>query len=358
MEFRNTIGKIALKLTDWYTRPKSIGLQVLKYTWGPLAFWYGGFGLIFSITKDVTFLEGVEISNQAAPLPIAVLFTVGGLIGLALIVRENFQKTSQILLIEGRGLRDDSGDSLRAKVSGSRAGVIIDVLFDVRQARDGKITDPELIVDKAKALRDQIMLNLKQRTNDKYEIIYGGLTSVPTTFLTGMLLDDESAVTVFDWDRELEDWREISKIEPDDGIRFLNLEEPSSMKKEEDVVLKIPYSYDINDDDIKTSLNHSIYSLDVSEKSSDKHWSFEKQKALSLQFFETVKMLNGLGAKRIHLIFAAPNSLVFQFGRAYDIRNLPEVIVYQYERGQETKYPWGINMPSNEKSATISYNLK
>jgi hypothetical protein len=49
--------------------------------------------------------------------------------------------------------------------------------------------------------------------------------------------------------------------------------------------------------------------------------------------------------KRIHVVMAAPNSVVFNFGRRYDKRNLPELVVYQYERGQQPAYPWGVLMP-------------
>ncbi|HLP66409.1 MAG TPA: SAVED domain-containing protein, partial [Rhizobium sp.] len=47
----------------------------------------------------------------------------------------------------------------------------------------------------------------------------------------------------------------------------------------------------------------------------------------------------------IHLILAAQNSVAFNLGRRYDKRNLPGVIVYQYEANSEKKYPWGVRMP-------------
>ena len=49
--------------------------------------------------------------------------------------------------------------------------------------------------------------------------------------------------------------------------------------------------------------------------------------------------------KEVHLIFAGPSSLVARFGSHYDKRNLPSVIVYQYEQQAEPPFPWGIRMP-------------
>jgi hypothetical protein len=42
---------------------------------------------------------------------------------------------------------------------------------------------------------------------------------------------------------------------------------------------------------------------------------------------------------------AAPNSAVFNFGRRYDKRNLPALVVYQFEHGRNPAYPWALVMP-------------
>jgi hypothetical protein len=75
------------------------------------------------------------------------------------------------------------------------------------------------------------------------------------------------------------------------------------------------------------------------------HWSEAKQSALADQFLDTLKQLDALGVQQIHLVLAAQNSVVFNLGRRYDKRNLPRVAVYQFERGEGTRYPWGIQMP-------------
>lgn len=38
-------------------------------------------------------------------------------------------------------------------------------------------------------------------------------------------------------------------------------------------------------------------------------------------------------------------SVVFRFSQLYDKRNLPSMIVYQYERAGSPSYPWGVVMP-------------
>jgi IS1 family transposase len=67
--------------------------------------------------------------------------------------------------------------------------------------------------------------------------------------------------------------------------------------------------------------------------------------ALAQQFLDVAVQIGNLGVRRILLFLAAPNSVVFRFGRLYDKRNLPEIIVYQYQRELRPPFPWGISMP-------------
>ncbi|MGA7329036.1 MAG: SAVED domain-containing protein [Rhodomicrobium sp.] len=83
----------------------------------------------------------------------------------------------------------------------------------------------------------------------------------------------------------------------------------------------------------------------MEEGSPDCHWSDEWQRGLGAQFLNAAIALGNLGVKRMHVFLAAQNSVVFRFGRLYDKRNLPEIIVYQYERGSTPAYPWGVLMP-------------
>ena len=64
-----------------------------------------------------------------------------------------------------------------------------------------------------------------------------------------------------------------------------------------------------------------------------------------MEFLTTIVRLADSGVATIHLFLAAQNSVVFRFGRIYDKRNLPRVLVYQYQKGREVEHPWSIDMP-------------
>ena len=73
--------------------------------------------------------------------------------------------------------------------------------------------------------------------------------------------------------------------------------------------------------------------------------TLDKQLAWAAQFFDVARHFCGTNVRLVHLVLAAPNSVVLRFGRAYDKRNLPQIIVHQYENAQTPPYPWGVLMP-------------
>lgn len=251
-------------------------------------------------------------------------------------------KKEKIIVIEGRGLRDDHGVSLADSLDDEFPKIRLPYVLDLRQSLDGKLVRPEDLIPKISAAKVNINQTRSGGARSDTHIAYGGLTAVPLTFLTGVELDDEGKITVFDWDRINENWRPLDDL--DDGRRLSepNLEDFSAS---DNALLAISVSYSVDTADLETSFDLPIIRMDLDGRSSSSHWSAEKQLAIASQFFEVSKQLSACGVKHIHLVLAAPNSVVFNFGRRYDKRNLPELTVYQYERSQNLKYPWGIRMP-------------
>ena len=251
----------------------------------------------------------------------------------------------KIFVIEVRGLRDTAGTPLLEAIPARLEGHREQVLIDMRQGvKDGEITVPDAALAKLVSLP----IELRRRENgfDRRDItyVYGGLAPVPLTFLTGVLIDDECEVLCFDWDRHAETWRELDGT--DDGERFRCLGINDVPDDTCEVALAVSVSYSVLEKDVRAKVGEMpLVSLDLEAGSPDCHWSAEKQRALGSQFLDTVIRLSNRGVVRIHLFLAAQNSVVFRFGKLYDKRNLPEIIVYQYQRATNPPYPWGILMP-------------
>jgi hypothetical protein len=246
-----------------------------------------------------------------------------------------------VLVIEGRGLRDDDGSSLLSAVPKNIIGQRTGYLLDLRQRKDGIIVEPEDLLPATYSMKTWFHQIQKGSNRDHLTTVYGGLTAVPLTFLTGILLDDEGEIIVMDWDRIESQWRMLDGS--DDGLRF-EISGLEKAKGHSEVVLAISASYKVKSEDLATTFAYPVIYMEIPNLQSS-HWSTSKQSALSDQFFTVLKQLDSIGVERIHLVLAAQNSLVFNLSRRYDKRNLPKLIVYQFERGQTPKYPWGIEMP-------------
>jgi hypothetical protein len=251
----------------------------------------------------------------------------------------------KVIVIEQRGLKPSLDrplvETLPDTIEGYRDSLIVDIR---ERIRDGVVTAPEVALERIVAINRDIDTRIAGRDRADIEMVYGGLLPVPFTFLTGMLLDDEGGITVFDWDRDYGAWRQLDG--PDDGDRFLPAAFPLYIKSE--VVIALSVSYQVNLTEIaRTFSGVPLVHLQLTTKTSNGHWSLDKQVALARAFFDTVKKLSAQGATRIHLIIAAPNSVVFRLGRIYDKRNLPDAIVYQYEQSSTPAYPWGVRLPTH-----------
>ena len=268
------------------------------------------------------------------------------------------RKTSRkrVIVVEVLGLRNtppgDLAEAVPQSISGRRERLHIDLRQGVQ---DGTTVSPSAAIEKLSNLPMQLSILQSDFDRSDIAVIYGGLAPVPLTFLAGVLMDDENHVHVLDWDRHASLWRVLDGVDDHERFQVKGLE--SIVDGEREVVLAVSVSYGIRLTTVTQELSDvSVVQMSLESASADNHWSKEKQEALGRQFLETVMRLGNEGVERIHLFLAAQNSVVFRLGRLYDWRNLPELIVYQYERAAAKPYPWGVLMPtSGGKKAQIVY---
>jgi len=351
MSWRQTVEYVVRAATDWFFRR------------GPERWIFGGaVSVLAGLNATNWYVKfhssigngagSVEIGTGAG-LP-GTLYWVVTLVCLVLMIcsvawaRKRYSdemrrlSKKRVLIVEARGLRDDAGAPLDAAIPPSIEGHRTLYVLDVRQHKDGAIVEPEDLLQPVYTAKS--WLHQMQRSSDRGEtsIVYGGLAAVPVTFLTGVLFDDEGPVTVMDWDRGDARWRALDGA--DDGLRF-EVSGLDSVQAGGDVALAVSASYHVKAEDLASTFNHPVVRMTLPTTASS-HWSQPKQAALADQFLDTLKRLDALGARQIHLVLAAQNSLVFNLGRRYDKRNLPRIAVYQFERSQPRRYPWAIQMPA------------
>jgi hypothetical protein len=347
---------------DWVFRPRSLGLQLLKY---------GAAILITTLGADFVF--GAEYKDGGSSLNVHVA-TSGGLpalaingaywlgaslifFGVALVLRQVAQDIKKerrqlLLVVELKGLHGAPDTPARDVIMRDFLGQRHSIILDFRPKRSGDLVDRQLVLEKLSTLMTMIEGHSAGRDSSDVFVAVGGLAAVPALFLAGVLLDDESNVTIFDWHRDLKAWQVPRGL--DDGKRFhptvSNVNTSTS-----DVVLIVSCSYHIDVQDVADAFpSFPVVRLDAEEKLADRFWSEEKQTAFVTEFRNAVQHLLNTGVKRIHLLLAAPSSLAIRMGMSYDRRLHPDLVVYQYERSQRPAYPWGLQVPSHGRPhATI-----
>lgn len=350
--FQNLIAHFIRKAIDWFFRVRAVERYLITTAFGVIVAVFGGppllgivLGLIFEVVPE-KYLETVRVVDDLKPLILLicgiVILVALGIICWRLFVEYRSNSRKRVIVVEGRGLRDDDGLPLVEVIPKSIPGQRISLLLDLRNRTDGRVIEPEQAISEITAIQHSITQHRRSVDRRDLTIVYGGLTSVPYTFLTGVYFDDEGHVVTYDWDRTKEAWRTLD--DEDDQGTFI-ISGLDNVTNDTEVVVALAFSYAIENTDLDTTFSCQFVSLTLEGMSSDAHWSAEKQNRLAQQFFEVVKKISALGVRRIHLVMAAPNSVVFTFGRRYDKRNLPEIVVYQYERGQRPAYPWGVLMP-------------
>lgn len=336
------------KIIDYFTRQKRPGYVLMATGATILA---GQNAISFVITGKFswgTLSVGTAESNFLLDYIVPGLAIVLIICGLTLVAINEIQAIKQnslkrIILITGDGLRTTSGTGLVTFVKTVLKGTIHPIEIDITQKiRNGVIIEPESTFKRQiLPAKDNLVQLLSKGEQNITQIAYGGFLPIPFTFLLGNIIDDKGNVNVFDWDRENDCWKSISAANADDGQSFLH--ETIHSVTSNEIVLMVSCSYRVSKEQVERSFPRmGIEHLMLETNSFDNHWSMTKQRRLSMQFAEKVKFLSSQGIQTIHLVLAAQSSIALNLGRRYDNRNMPEIVVYQYEKTNNNPYPWGI----------------
>lgn len=336
-------------LIEWVFRRRSVGASLIKV--GVPLYGVVLFGLTLGLTIPTAngplyFRWDTSGGSAVLSWGVFIVATVIVLTGLGLILRDvRRENRERIIVIEARGLRDWKGEPLEKAVPIAMRGRREPLIIDVRQGLiDGQIVDPGVALRRISG----VPADIDRRTSgfDRADIsfVLGGLAPVPLLFLLGIIIDDEHRTLIMDWDRSQLIWRPLD--ERDDGRRFEVTGLDTVAAGTTGVALCVSASYDVLDADVRlVEPTAPIVRMDLQDRSTVSHWSEEKQQRLAQQFLDTVMELARRGVAEIQLFLAAPASLSLRLGTKYDKRNLPRLMVNQFEQADARKFPWAVRMP-------------
>ena len=347
------LNYIAKSASDWFFK-RSLGFGLVKLGVMLLLAAMAS-GWLFEVSLPWRFGDIGFSLDSAGGTPAAIVYGVFAVgiclvfLGLIFVIgdrREAAKRrdTRLVIGVELRGLRNSEGsplsDAVPDEIEGRREALLIDIRDKLI---DGKVTDPEGALDEIKSLPRELQRRTKGHNRGDVSVVFGGLAPVPNTFLSGLLIDDENSTVVMDWDRHQEKWRLLDAAPEVPNCAIQNLE---ADRFPEEVALTVSVSYRIDRQDVEAKLpDMPVIEFELTNRSADMHWSLDFQREVSRQFLEVCRALQDKGVQTIHLFLASPSSVAFNLGRKYDTRNLPSVVLYQYQREEQPPYPWGIMMP-------------
>lgn len=354
---KQLLHKFVSRLIDFvFFLPRNPGLKLVGYGVAVLLAtlglnWFAKVryrteGTEFSL--DVSTGDSVPQALTTIACLLSVLVMVVGLV-MALVdhvrgVRRDSRRMA--IVVELRGLHSSPDTPARDAELGSLPSQRQWIQVDFRPKGDGERVNPTLLLRQVAAMKPSIEAISAGRDKADVAVAVGGLAAVPALFLTGVLLDDESEVTIFDWHRDAKAWRVVEGF--DDGRRTFPLDASELVGNPAEVVLAISLSYPVDLNAVrKTFPRLPVAQLRAEEVRADVYWSAEKQQAIVAAFRGAVQRLMEEGVTRIHLVLASPASLAIRLGMAYDPRLMPELLVYQYERTDPVPYPWALRMPNH-----------
>lgn len=340
-----------IDILDAYVRrgpaSKLIALGVLLLLGGAPFVGYLKFNTTFPGGDSISgYLQSAENTDWATG--ICQLF--GALLiiaGLVLIFRQHQEQSrKRILAVEIRGLSGTLDTPLLSAVPKTMLGRREPLLIDVRDLVQGTPAQQQEAVTQVNLLLPQLKTWKSGANREDLTLFAGGLAPVPLQFLAGNLLAAEGHIHWRDWDRKPGSW-----VSPTSGVDVPapNLPDISELAGEE-VILAVSLSYPIDKEELRTAFSGlPLVELGIPNATPGLVFSERSIQQLMQDFMNTLVAMQRQGVRSIHLVLAAPSVPSFRLGAAYAGRNMPKVVIYQYQKDQpSTPYPWGVEMPNSE----------
>jgi hypothetical protein len=212
-------------------------------------------------------------------LGLGTLLLLGGLgVGVVDFVqtyRLNARRKS--IIVEVRGLHSSPDTPVNAADLGLPRGAVDRQVVDFRPSSEGELVNPALALDKLAGMKRAVESACGDRAPEDVSLAVGGLAAVPCMFLVGMLFDNESAIIVFDWDRNGKKWGPTDGL--DDGKRMAPMDPPTIPAGSEEAVLAVSLSYAVEESALQRRFGPEVpvVHLRAEEMLADRYWSLEKQ---------------------------------------------------------------------------------
>lgn len=233
---------------------------------------------------------------------------------------------------------------LTAAVSTEVKGKRMPILIQKRDALVGGhgIQD---VANEVMHIKRSLLQHGSGRDLNDITVCAGGIAPVPFLFMLGNVLEDDRQISWAEWERKRGQWlwsRDGTSV-PTWSIPTLDAIQTS------DVVLRSGITYPIAAEDVSKAFpSHDVVVWEPKENLFQVVFDEASCIAICDEFKNLLRLLSSKGVKRVHFLLACSTALTMRLGSVLDPRNMPDVIVYQYEKSSDLVYIWGLGIQSHE----------
>jgi hypothetical protein len=206
------------------------------------------------------------------------------------------------------------------------------------------LTDP-----RAAAVHQASVVSKINNATDTFpdaDLAYGAIAHVPLLFLAGFQLATKKRILLLENNRDKGTWDYLNGSKSGQELKLESAIEGSDLVG--DVLLRISISFAIAANLAKQILPSSIASLHlkVPNPARDVVTSRELIDEYSKVFRNTLDVISSSipHTAKVHVFYAGPASLAFNFGRQISRTTHPEIAVYNYTYRPQPRYAWAVTV--------------
>lgn len=207
---------------------------------------------------------------------------------------------------------------------------------------------------------EKITFNSILRDCDEYtELFYYGIAHIPLIFRAGFQIGDEGKVRLLHKDRnEQSVFKEIS-AEVDNYTIELKGHYDSCNKASKEMLVVVATSFPVSSKDLEVFNNNIGHELhfemcNPSLYGVDSIVSYALMNRLRTGILNKMReIVSSANIEKIHLVLSTSSDFTFFLSQGFSKYHDPEIIVYQYDRSDSQKYPWGVPNKALPTSAII-----
>lgn len=208
--------------------------------------------------------------------------------------------------------------------------------------------------------QDKLVNGILRECDEHTKLFYYGIAHIPLIFRAGFQIGDEGEVRLMHkYRNEQSVFKEISKDADDFKVQLKrNYHSINTAHKE--MLVVVATSFPVSSSDLKVFCDYNIgyvlhYGmLEQTLYGVDSVVSYAVMNRLRTLILTRIRMIVASeNIEKIHLVLATSSDFTFYLSQGFSKYHDPEIIVYQYDRSNPRKYPWGISNKAHPKSAII-----